>query len=95
MAGICKKFLLALFVALFLLASNITQSMATVTTHSCGLCVAPSEGRVDPSEWSYYALLICAVASAWKVDNPPKSWNYMQRLTALSARVVSEKCKFV
>ena len=69
--------------------------MATVNPHSCGLCVAPSDGRVDPSEWSYYALLICAVASAWKVDNPPKSWNYMQRLTALSARVVSEKCKFV
>ena len=84
-----QKIFAALFVALFY---DITQSMATITTHSCGLCVAPSEGRVDPSEWSYYALLICAVAAAWKVENPPKSMNSMQRLTA---RVVSEKCKFV
>ena len=66
--------------------------------HACSLCVAPSEGNarrgvVDPSEWSYYALLICAVASAWRLENPPRRLEPMQRLTALAARVVSEKCK--
>ena len=69
--------------------------MASAPEHVCGMCVAPSEGRVDPSEWSYYSLLICAVAAAWKLENPPRSMNPMQRLTALAARVVSEKCKFV
>ena len=73
--------------------------MASAAEHTCGLCVAPSEGlvrcAVDPSEWNYYALLICAVAAAWKLENPPKSMKPMQRLTALAARVVSEKCKFV
>ena len=63
--------------------------------HVCGLCVAPSEGRVDPSEWSYYALIICAVAAAWKLENPPKAINSLQRLTALAGRVVSEKCKSI
>ena len=82
-------------VCLTYVISQSIKKMASTTDHSCGLCVAPSEGRVDPSEWSYYALLICAVAAAWKVENPPRSNNPMQRLTALAARVVSEKCKFV
>ena len=58
-AKIFAALFVALFVALFTDLRLIITSMATVNPHSCGLCVAPSEGRVDPSEWSYYALLIC------------------------------------
>ena len=79
--------------------SQSIKKMASAPEHACALCVAPSDERVrsctvDPSEWSYYAILICAVAAAWRLENPPKAIHSMTRLTALAARVVSEKCKF-
>ena len=40
-------------------ASNNNNKKA----HKCALC------ELHPSAWSTYALLICAVAAAWKAEN--------------------------
>ena len=57
-------------------------------SHSCVLC------QLDPSEWSYFALMICAVAAAWKVENPqPKVVRSVPTLAGIAGTVVQRECK--
>ena len=56
--------------------------------HSCALC------HLDPSEWSFYSLLICAVAAAWKLENPtPKIVRSVPTLAGIAGIVVQRECK--
>ena len=56
--------------------------------HTCALC------NLDPSEWSFYALLICSVAAAWKIENPcPPIVRQVPTLAGLSGTVVQRECK--
>ena len=96
LGDLCSKFV---YFFQSLLLEVIFSKMASNNNHSCGLCVAPSEGDacrgvVDPSEWSYYALLVCAVAAAWRADHLPPHTQPLQRLTALAGKVVLDKCKY-
>ena len=69
-------------------------------SHICTLCVAPSEGDsrtgvVHPSEWSYFSILICAVAAAWKLENSCLLLvvRPVPTLGGLAGTVVERKCK--
>ena len=70
-------------------------------SHTCILCtcIAPSEGDartgiVDPSGWSYFSLLYCAVAAAWRLENPCLPVvRPVPTLAGLAGAVVERECK--
>ena len=66
---------------------------------TCTLCIAPFEGDtrtglVDPSKWSYFSILICSVAAAWRLENPCQPVvQPVPTLAGLAGAVVQRECK--
>ena len=57
-------------------------------THTCGLC------QLHPTEWSFYAFFICAVAATWRLENPkPRVIRQVPTLAGIAGTVMQRECK--